>query len=246
MWARLGWLAIVSCAGGGWALAASGCGSDASAPVAPLAYLHAREALILSDKSTLPVLTARFAEIHDELVRGCGGILRRAPSGTRRSAVETELTLVLSVTAFHLRTGPLTRFDEATSGLAWQSAPLARLVRLLTEQVRSNLMLRIPGVCSDLRAWVRSGYGRLPRGTRRFLHDAESASSIGFDEETATGTPLTGISETIARMLRRDVPASGRALLRQVESLEATVGQEEQHVLGVGVSRVRQAVGAGR
>lgn len=113
-----------------------------------------------------------------------------------------------------------------------------RLVHLEAAEENGIATIALPDVCTEIAAWMASGYAAMPRGASRFLARSEAIeaeSYVGFSEE---------LRETaILRLLRPYESPADRQLAARVKRLEAQSGKRFSSAISAVKAKLAGALG---
>jgi hypothetical protein len=111
--------------------------------------------------------------------RECPRVLAGAPEGRDLDGLRQEAGVTVLYTALTPDIRPALDVARAVGRLRWTDRRLTRMVRLEAANNRgsADLLLTLPNLCADARAWVSSGYRKLSAGTVRFNKATEALST---------------------------------------------------------------------
>jgi hypothetical protein len=118
-----------------------------------------------TDVTVLNALTARIAAECPDVAAGA-----REHEGTELQDMEVEYATVVLMLELAPKRHELARFVSIGPSLRWSSRRLTSLAHRIVS-VYSELLLPVPNLCADWKAWVASGYATVPSDTQRFLHE---------------------------------------------------------------------------
>jgi hypothetical protein len=202
------------------------------------AYLAASALIAHSESRVLATMVAAIEARANAIAGTCPGALAFAPRDAAFGEVEEELgqTLFFAGTA-PLRT-ELLRLARSIGGLRWGERRLTRLVRARTVEERTDAMLVLPDVCTQIEAWRASAYATVPQSVNGFtsrLRTLESSAFVGRSGERR--------EVVILRLLRRYEGQAERRLAKRVERLEARVGRRLSQALQAVDAKLAAALG---
>src|SRR5271169_3080379 len=188
------------------------------------AYLEARLAYVRAEVASIPASASAVSALAGTLEHECPGVLSGAPHealdglfgssegrGKRPTprqegedkrhqrqfgALQSELGLALQVTGLGPAREAALAYVSATRALRW-SEPLRNLLtELSSESLERALNQTPPQVCSDMRAWVSSGYLTLSAGTKAIERSEEESverlfATLGRAENLRLPAPLS-------------------------------------------------------
>ncbi len=111
--------------------------------------------------------------------RECPRVLAGAPEGQELDRLRQEAAVIVLYTALTPDIRPALDVARAVSRLRWTDRRLTRMVRLEAANNRrsADLLLTLPNLCADARAWISSGHRKLSAGTVRFNRATEALST---------------------------------------------------------------------
>lgn len=223
--------------------------ADAVSPAdrsATAAFLHAAyafdKALLTNDDASITAGKSYAARLASECPSAIDSTFVRSleqPTGPqeslgprRRGELErqqsqlVDLRLELSQELLSVILAPdreaLTTFESAVATLHWSNPRVAQLV---SEGIASLQYEIVPGsgsLCTDIRAWVTSGYRTLDAGTRDAEHRFDSLIATSLQGSLATTEP------SLTELLKRYEGRHERALAQQVETLSGDFGRRSR------------------
>ncbi|HEV2924440.1 MAG TPA: hypothetical protein VGW98_10425 [Solirubrobacteraceae bacterium] len=164
---RAGCTSILACVlAGAFAPAAHASGGDAAATHA---YLQADHVLVQTGVSHIPRIEATLHGVLARVRSECPRAAEGSPQDPQSTQLSDEVigTMVLAVVALDRPAG--WRFLAATEHLSWSNHALTRKIDTYDSDVRRLLTLPQPNLCSDIKAWVQSGFKTLPATTAGFV-----------------------------------------------------------------------------
>jgi hypothetical protein len=239
-----------------WLLAAATAAPVAANPAdtaATHAYLAAdyvyRQALL----AVLPQSTAAADALAGKLAGECPGVLAGAPHleleeqgfphpGELRQRfrqqrqlghLQTELIFAIYTASAQPQQPAVAAFLAAVAPLRWSSAAVTRGVRAYAARFAQRAEVQGLDVCTDMRAWVSSGYKQLSAATKGFIVRLQALYS--------QIEPDPGVVAPASPLLRRYEGPAEKALLRKLRALP--VANNLYSSVDGALERVRGALG---
>jgi hypothetical protein len=172
-------------------------------------YLRAEYSLTRTLYANLSLSGRTVGGMVGHIDRECPRVLAGAPDGQDLDRLREEVALAVLYTALAPDSRPALDVARTVSRLRWTDRRLTRIVRdeARHDRMQAHLLMAIPSVCTDTKAWVAGGYRTLPAGTARFLKAAEAQS---------TGPEV----EPLPLLARYEGPRA-RLLVRRIRRLRA-------------------------
>ena len=231
-------------------------------------YVHARYALEQMYQANVASVRAAAKAFSAGIRSNCAGVLKGAPESSwssrgRRNAFEApaeselirELTNAFDITLRQPSDHALRNFVDGVSHLSWSDRRITNLVQSFADTEAATLRRRLPAVCADMRAWVASGYRRLPVGPRRAEPRLEALRERLANDVVALGYRTGHPERTVLQVLKRYQSPSERLASSRVDQLEVKLGALEvklwlrsmvQLELALGLPRCRSSLVAHR
>jgi hypothetical protein len=181
-------------------------------------YIRAGYAALRVAKADLPATGSALTGLEHQLIGQCPKIAVGSPQDHDSEQLSNELVGAMTATAYHTDAGVIATFARTVRGLHWSNPTLTREVKSSATKLRGLSTLAVPDVCSDIQAWVASGYQTLP------------ASTVQFDQRYAAVDPEA--EEVSLRLLRPYEDAAVAAQVRGIERFEAALAEFEAHAVG--------------
>lgn len=189
---------------------------------ATLSYLRADRQAFEELKASLPKAKLAMNGFVTQTIAECPGVADQAPPGQPLDDLKEEALDTVSVaseTPFRAPSSTLARHIEH---LRWSSRRLTRLVRGYAARLRETNTQ--PPFCSELKAWVASGYGTLPQSTTSFIKK-EASQAAPEEQLLALLAPYARLhTKTLLQSVKRlelqnafDVLAAGLPAVRRLE-----------------------------
>ncbi len=145
----------------------------------------------------------------------CPAVAARSPQNHDSEQLDNEVAGALTVTGYHTAAAPIAAFARAVKGLRWSNSKLTRAVHTFATKLVGLSTLAVPDLCTDIGAWVSSGYATLP------------ASTVQFDQRYAATDVEAEESPLIIRLARPYGTPADLPVLRRVERFEAQLAEVE-------------------
>jgi hypothetical protein len=180
------------------------------------AYLHSYLGQVRAEVSGLPAALAAMEALRGQLQQECSGVLAQQPTPARgekpsESAIEIsdEVQESLFGEAERTESSIHRRFAHSVARLRWSDRALTRLVHTYATGEVEQAGIPTPDLCSDMRAWVASGFQTVSAATNAYLGRVSTLSS-------RTG----GAQEAIMRKLERFESPADKRIARQIAAAE--------------------------
>jgi hypothetical protein len=196
--------------------AAGRSGADVAATQA---LARATDALVRASTPDVPRGVAAVKSYANRVAGECPAVAAGSPQNHDSEQLANELVGALTATGYHVAAAPIATFARAVRGLHWSNPRLTRAVRTFATKLRGLSTLAVPALCTDIKAWVTSGYATLP------------ASTVQFDRRYAEVDVEAEESPEIIRLATPYAIPADFAVLRRVERLEAKLAEAEAHAV---------------
>lgn len=151
-----------------------------------------------------------------DLIQTCPNVLAHAPRTHRGVLLKlaAESTVAVWLTMLRTQNEQVIHFAHAVAKLRWSNPSLVRLVRNTAHAETKQTMRKLPDVCNDMKAWVASGYTKVPSATARLLK---------------AGTGLLTSKHHVIRVydILNPHEAAGGVILRRLRPYEDTVNRHK-------------------
>jgi hypothetical protein len=176
------------------------------------AYLQAYLGQVRAEASGIPAGVAAMEALRGQLQLECPGVLAQEPTPSKgekpsESAIEIsdELQESLFGVAERTESSVHRRFAHSVARLRWSDRGLTRLVHAYAADEVEQAEVPTPDLCSDIRAWVASGFQTVSAATEAYLR-RESTLSGGAG----------GAQEAITRKLERYESPADKRIARRI------------------------------
>jgi hypothetical protein len=176
------------------------------------AYLQAYLGQVRAEVNGSPAGVAAMEALSGQLQRECPGVLAQEPTPSQgekpsESAIEIGDELQESLFGVAERTDSTAhrRFAHSVARLRWSDRGLTRLVHAYAADEVEQAEVPTPELCSDIRAWVASGFQTVSAATDAYLRR----------ELTLLGG-AGGAQEAIVRKLERYESPADKRIARQI------------------------------
>jgi hypothetical protein len=190
-------------------------------------YLQAYLGQVRAEVSGLPAGLAAMEALRGHLQRECPGVLAQQPTPSQgekpsESAIEIsdEVQESLFGAAERTESSVHRRFADSVARLKWSDSGLTRLVHTYATGEVERTESLTPDLCSDIRAWVASGFQTVSAATSAYL-----------GRESTISTRTAGAQEAIMRKLERYETPADKRIARQIAAAE-------QHALATVLPKV--------
>jgi hypothetical protein len=158
--AALAMLGVLAC----WPAAALASSNAASAQV----YVQADYALVRVARSHLAISDRAPAEVLARVEHECPGAGAGSPQNAESTDISNEVVGTIALAAAQPDVSAATAFLHATAKLSWSDAALTKTARKYAVNLKTELGLTAPNVCTEVKAWAASGFHALPAPTVAF------------------------------------------------------------------------------
>jgi hypothetical protein len=131
-------------------------------------YIQANYALVQAGSSKLGAGRAALRAVRSRIEGECPRGAAESPQNPDSTELSNEIIGAMVTSAYHIDVPAGESFIRAAAGLRWSNRALTSAVRSYVGKLKVLIALQTPNVCSDVRAWVASGYQTLPATTVRF------------------------------------------------------------------------------
>lgn len=179
-------------------------------------YLQADLAQTRAEVNRLPAAVAAMEALRGRLQVECPGVLAGAPKpaqGAKPSVsamkIEEEQQAAVFGAAEHTEYLRRRGFAHAVSRLRWSDRALTGLIHASVAEEVAQAEIPPPDLCSDMRAWVSSGYQTVSAATEGYVH-----------RESILSGEISGVEEVIMRKLTRYENQADRRIARRLAEIE--------------------------
>jgi len=145
--------------------AAPAAASDASATSA---YLRANYALVAAGHAHIGSSVAGYKAVLASVRRECPLAAAQSPQDPESTQLSNEVIGAMVLSAGNPDRPAIATFLRAASGLHWSSGSVTHAVSGYVTMLRKLYSLKVPDLCADVTAWVKSSYKQLPATTVSF------------------------------------------------------------------------------
>jgi hypothetical protein len=215
-------------------VAATATPASAAAPssadvAATQALAHATNTLVTAAHPDLSRGLAAVVSYVNQTTTRCPAVAAGSPQNRDSEQFDNEVAGALTVTGYHTAAAPIAAFARIVKGLRWSNPRLTRAVHKFATKLVGLSTLAVPDLCTDVGAWVSSGYATLP------------ASTVQFDQRYAATDIEAEESPLIVRLARPYGTPADLTVLRHVERFEAELAEVEATAVG-DYSRLMNAI----
>jgi hypothetical protein len=165
---------------------------------------------------TWPKVEASLSRLNRRFARECPGIGAGSPQTEAEKRLSYEVAGALWATAYKADAPIVRRFIHRVTGFSSSNPKLNRRVYKFLNGLNEMLALQVPDICADVRAWVASGYRRIPTSTLQFDKHVE-AIDVEIPSPKLAKPYLVASDRGLVPKLER--------LITRFEELEFSVGQ---------------------
>lgn len=159
---------------------------------------------------------ASLSSLNRRFARECPGVGAGSPQTEAEKRLSYEVAGAMWATAYKTDAPIVRKFIHRVTGLTSSNPKLNRRVDKFLGGLNEMIALQVPDVCSDVRAWIASGYQRIPTSTLQFDRHVEA-----IDVEV----PSPKLAEPYLVPSDRDLVPKLEHLITRFEELEFSVGQ---------------------
>jgi hypothetical protein len=215
------------------AASAQASSGDASAT---RAYLQAYLGQVRAEVSGLPAGLAAMEALRGQLQQECPGVLAQRPTlfqGEKLSEsaldISDEVQEALYGVAERTESSVHRRFARSVAHLEWSDGGLSRLVHTYTTGEVEQAEVPAPDLCSDMRAWVASGFQSVsPAAVAYLRRKGTILGRTGGAQEAIMGKLEryeTAADKRIAGQIAEAEKRAVRTVLPKVYAVLAKVGE---------------------
>lgn len=194
-------------------------------------YLRADYALQLAVKESIPAEREAANDFISEVESQCPNAMAGAPHTKQTSTVDSEILGAMIVALSKPEDRASIKFAHAVENLRWSSRKLTHTVTSYTAELRAQTRLATPNLCSDIKAWVASGYTTLTASTLRF--------SQQFDDIITKSGP----GDVPLRLFAPYEHPGDRAIITRIKLLERQQHKSQEPLSETTLSQISKALG---
>lgn len=198
------------------------CSSAMAASSRDLAVTHA---YLVADHAVLQAVVGKWSAVEagiarlDARYRGeCFHVGAGSPQSEEEQKLSLEVAGALWSVSYRADAAAVRSFIAKVSRLRWSSSATNRAARKLTKALHEMVMLPIPDLCGDVRAWAAGGYSAVPADVNSYAKQLE-AIEVEQIPHRLLAPFLRGSDIALA--------ASDQRLNRRYEELEFVHGQDQ-------------------
>ncbi|MGH2878912.1 MAG: hypothetical protein ACRDK4_04800 [Solirubrobacteraceae bacterium] len=164
-----------------------------------------------------PKVEASLRALNHRFAHECPGVGAGTPQTEAEKRLSYEAAGAMWATAYHADATIVRRFIHRVTGVTSSNPRLNRRVYKFLNGLDEMLALRVPDICSDVRAWTASGYRHVPTSTLQFDRHVEA-----IDVEI----PSPKLAEPYLVASDRSLVPKLEHLITRFEEREFTTGQQ--------------------
>ncbi|HEY1688092.1 MAG TPA: hypothetical protein VGF95_04435 [Solirubrobacteraceae bacterium] len=178
------------------------------------AYVVANYALAKASEARVELVKKKITGFKQALEGECLHVGKGSPQNSKGYKLSYELAGSIDAISYSTDAAPIRKFDLAVKGLRWSNATTTRLAHTYATDLSELSALKLPSVCSDVRAWVASDYQTVPEDTLKYDQHVEAIQLQGVPEQ----------------LLTPYLEADDRAIAQRTEKLEEKLLKTEENV----------------
>ncbi len=132
-------------------------------------YLEADHALVGFSASHLEAAQELLEGILFRVRSECPSAAAGAPQDSESTQLSNEVIGTMVVTTYRAAKPEIESFLRVAQRMSWSSRALTRSIHSYAARLRALISLKKPALCSDVRAWGRTGFKALPASTAGFV-----------------------------------------------------------------------------
>lgn len=191
-----------------------------SSESATQAYLRDLNTLTRSESAQAG---ASVTAIKNEVInvgRKCPSALAGAREGGGLVEVDKEVSDAVVISGLKPYAGMMVKFAVKTENIHPINHELTQLFRSAASLARMEATIAVPDVCGAIRAWVRAGYGMVPRDAIQFVRKVEAINRKAVDYREGRRLSLI---QRIFQAIRPHESSSGMRLAARLRRIGAAV-----------------------
>ncbi len=208
------------------------------------AYLPSRYTLEDERVARLPVDARTVGRLVASIASECPGVMTGAPRDEDFEMLALERLVILSLVLLPSQVGSSTAYAHVVSRIQWSNRRLTRLVRSWLSEEVADAHLVSPDPCVGMRAWVRSGYHRLPASTTEFLVRSEAIGGRTRVEKSKLHVPPARTGKVVLKLLERYESSMDRVIALRLKHMEAKLFGSDVAIVASAALRLAHALGA--
>ncbi len=186
------------------------------------AYLVAGYAALHATVSTWSGVEANIHKLDRRFQAECPNVGAGSPQSEEEQKLAYEVAGALWATGYRTDAKIVKAFVKAVGPLRWTNPAITRSARRFTRGLREMIVLPVPDLCGDVRAWGAGGFKAVPASTEQYVRHVEA-----IDVKEIPRSLLAPFVQPADRGLRARV----EHLATQFEELEFSRGQADWNML---------------
>jgi hypothetical protein len=186
------------------------------------AYIVAAHTALQSVVGKWSSVEAGIHRLNSKLHAECPLVGTGSPQNEEEQLLSYEVAGALWAAGYHTGAPIVRRFVKAVRPLRWSNPAITRSAHRFTTGLTEMTLLKVPDLCGDVRAWVATGFKKVPSNVSRFDEHVEAIQ----------------VKEIPRRLLIPYVQPSDRKLIAQTlhlytrfAELEFSRGQDDWNML---------------
>jgi hypothetical protein len=132
------------------------------------AYVLASYSLIRAARASIPAAEAEVATLNQQIGAECPHAAPESPQNNESEQLADEVAGALWSIVYHLDAPAISRFTSIVRPLRWSNHEITGTAERYVKSLRQLTALTMPSLCTDVRAWVASGFHTVPSSTVTF------------------------------------------------------------------------------
>ena len=137
------------------------------------AGITAGYALARAAVATIPVAQDRIERYNSKLAAECPDVGAGTPETEASEPMSSEVAAALWSISYGAAAGPIKTFVKAVRSLHWTNPRFNGAVHHFAVTLTELATLRMPDLCTDVRAWTASGFTTVPQDVLEIDHHVE-------------------------------------------------------------------------
>jgi|HubBroStandDraft_3_1064219.scaffolds.fasta_scaffold34519_2 hypothetical protein len=137
-------------------------------------YLLANYALLRAVRANESAVERNVMALDRTLASECPNVGMGAPQNEEAQHMSYEVAGALWSTLYHTDASMIHAFIRTVGSLRWSDPKLTRIAQRYVKSLRELVVLPLPDLCGDVRAWSADGFKAVPASTLRFDRHTEA------------------------------------------------------------------------